>query len=410
MNRRQFLGAALLAASPAPSAGAPQKPKVRALTAFLKLDRDHYQPQIQETLAMLRQARRAIQAGGYEVETLRIVTQPFPEYCRGLSRQETLRFFRDYDALAAREGFRPNIGPAMLRDDGDPEQAALLGEILASTKTIIASLVIAGAGGIYWRAIRAAARLVKFLEDNTPGGAGNFSFAATAMLSPYAPFYPGAYHLEDGRRFAIGTEGANVVDEVFGGATGNAPLAAEQLTQALATHAAALERLARQVEKESGWTYMGIDPTPAPLRDISIGAAIEHFTGAKFGSSGTMTAAAIITKAVQSAPVKLIGYAGLMLPVLEDTRLAQRWSEGTYDVDALLAYSAVCGTGLDTIPMPGDTPAEQIERILGDVASLAVKWKKPLTARLMPVKGLKPGDRTTFNDPSLVNAVIRPIR
>jgi hypothetical protein len=34
---------------------------------------------------------------------------------------------------------------------------------------------------------------------------------------------------------------------------------------------------------------VGLDPTPAPLGDASIGAAIEAFTGKKFGESGTMT-------------------------------------------------------------------------------------------------------------------------
>jgi uncharacterized protein (UPF0210 family) len=177
----------------------------------------------------------------------------------------------------------------------------------------------------------------------------------------------------------------------------------------LSAHAVALEKLAQQVEQETGWEYMGIDATPAPLREVSIGAAIEKFTGARFGSSGTMTAAAVITRAVQSVPVKRIGFCGLMLPVMEDSLLAQRWSEGTYDLDALLAYSAVCGTGLDTIPMAGDVPQQQIERILGDVATLAVKWKKPLTARLLPVKGKKVGDRTEFDDPFLVNALIRAV-
>jgi len=43
-----------------------------------------------------------------------------------------------------------------------------------------------------------------------------------------------------------------------------------------------------------------------------------------------------------------------MLPVMEDKRLAQRWAENTYGIDSVLAYSAVCGTGLDTVPLPGD--------------------------------------------------------
>ena len=412
MNRRRFLqasGALLSSAALASPAEDSVKPKVRAVTAFVALNRSRYQEQVQDTLKMLRQAKRSIEAAGYQVETIRITTQPFREYTRGVARQEALRFLREYDALAARESFDPNIGPAMLRDGDDPEQADLLAEILSTTKMLEGSLVIAGEDGIYWKCVRAAAQLVKFVEEHSPGSVGNFNFAATALLQPYAPFYPGSYHLGEGRRFAIGTEGANIVDHVFAETAGQPQLATERLTQALSTHATALDKVARQVEQESGWTYMGIDSTPAPLREVSIGAAIEKFTGKKFGSNGTMTAAAVITKAVQAVPVKRVGYSGLMLPVLEDSLLAQRWSEGAYGIDALLAYSAVCGTGLDTIPLAGDVSQQQIERIMTDVATLAAKWKKPLSVRLLPIKGKHVGDRTAFDDPFLVNSVIQPI-
>jgi uncharacterized protein (UPF0210 family) len=119
-----------------------------------------------------------------------------------------------------------------------------------------------------------------------------------------------------------------------------------------------------------------------------------------------MTAALIITTAVKAVPVRQIGYAGLMVPVMEDKLLARRWAEGTYDTDALLAYSAVCATGLDTVPLPGDVSEEQLVRIYGDVASLAWKWHKPLSARLQPVAGKKSGDETDFNDPYLFNTRI----
>jgi uncharacterized protein (UPF0210 family) len=72
----------------------------------------------------------------------------------------------------------------------------------------------------------------------------------------------------------------------------------------------------------------------------------------------------------------------------------------------LLAYSAVCAGGLDTIPLPGDTSEEHIAHILSDVASLAYKWKKPLAARLLPVPGKKAGDRTQFTDSRMANTVI----
>jgi hypothetical protein len=98
-----------------------------------------------------------------------------------------------------------------------------------------------------------------------------------------------------------------------------------------------------------------------------------------------------------------------MVPVMEDKLLAQRWAESTYNIDSLLAYSAVCGTGLDTIPLPGDISLEQMERIYGDVASLATKWNKPLSARLQPVPNKKPGDQTEFQDPYLFNTSIHPL-
>src|ERR1017187_2108470 len=274
MNRRQFLSSALLSgASLAWPAEEPAKPKVRAITAFLKLDRARYREQVQDTLKLLRRAKRTVEAGGYQVESLRITTQPFPDYTRGLPRPDALRFFGEYDALATKESFDANIGQAMLRDADDPAQAQLLSEILSATKGLEGSLAIAGQDGIQWKCVQAAATLVKFVEEHSPGSAANFNFAATAMLAPYAPFYPGSYHLGDGRRFAIGTEAANVVDRVFAQTSGNAPLATERLTRELSTHAVALEKLAQQIEKETGWTYMGIDATPAPLREVSIGAA-----------------------------------------------------------------------------------------------------------------------------------------
>ena len=80
-----------------------------------------------------------------------------------------------------------------------------------------------------------------------------------------------------------------------------------------------------------------------------------------------------------------------MLPVMEDVVLAQRWAEGRLGLEQLLVYSAVCGTGLDTVPLPGDTSVEDLAKLICDVASLAVRLRKPLSARLLPVPGKRAG-------------------
>lgn len=389
-------------------ARAAEKPKIRAITAFVRLDRAQYREQVGEALAMLRRAKGAFEQAGYEVQSLRIATQPFPEYIRGLSAEKALDFFREYDALAGKENFLPAIGPAMVEDSDDPRTAELLAEILRSTKNLNASLVVAGEDGIHWDAVRAAARLVKELSEKTPHSQANFSFAATAMVPPNTPFYPGAYHTGAGHQFAIALQSANVVAEAFAGAKDPAA-ATKALEAALGQHARAMEAVALRLEKETGWSYTGIDLSPAPLKEVSIGGAIENLLGARIGSPGTLTAAGAITAALRAIPVKRAGYSGLMLPVLEDSVLARRWSEGGLTLDALLAYSAVCGTGLDTVPLPGDVSEEQLAHIIGDVASLAVKLHKPLSARLLPVAGKKAGERTEFDDPYLVNATIQPL-
>jgi len=398
----------LVTASLSQPALAAEKPKVRAVTVFVRLDRAKYREQIGETLAMLRKAKAAFEQGGYYVEGIRITTQPFPEYAHGLSNTDTLAFFRDYDVLAVKEGFDAAIGPAILRDTDDPTRAELLAQILAQSKTLEGSIVVAGEDGVHWKAVRASARLMKYLEEHTVRSQGNFNFSATALVPPLTPFYPGSYLTGEGHEFALALQSANVVAEALNSSR-DAAAAQHTLETALGLHARAVESIATNVERETGWKYVGLDLSPAPLKGVSIGAAIEGFTGAKFGSSGTMTAAALITAALRAIPVKHAGYSGLMLPILEDSVLAERWTERTFTVDQVLAYSAVCGTGLDVIPLPGDVSMEQLERMIGDMATLAVKLHKPLSARLLPVAGKKAGERTEFQDPFLVNAILQPL-
>ncbi len=389
------------------SAPVPEKPKIRAITAFINLDRTQYQEQVADALKLLRRAQTTFESRGYQVQTIRIATQPFSEYTKGLTTEQAVAFFKEYDALAVREKFAASIGPAMLNADDSEVQADLVAEILTNTKTLNASLVVAGDDGVRWNAVGAAARVMKKLEA-TEHSQGNFHFAAIAMVPPLTPFFPAAYHTGFGHQFAIALESANVVAVAFKDAP-NLAVAKQRLTDSLAASAFEIQRHAGRIDQETGWAYMGIDLSPAPAGDVSIGAAIENLTTVPVGMSGTLTAAATITAAIRDVKVKQTGYNGLMLPILEDSRLAQRWSEGHISLDALLSYSAVCGTGLDTIPLPGDITADQLSLIIGDMASLAFKWHKPLAARLLPVAGKGWGEMTEFNDPFLVNVKLQAL-
>jgi hypothetical protein len=402
------VSAQLAAQASAASIGA-TNPKVRAITGFIRLDRGTYEKQIAETLLVLRKAKNEFEAAGYQVETIRITTQPLAELVAGASESDALAFLTRLNQLSLKEDFLPNVGPAMMHDNDDPAAMHLLERALSTLPNIEANTIIADERGIHWKTIHRTSELVKYVSEHSPRSQGTFNFTATAMLKPLSPFFPGSYHTGTGRQFAIGFEGANVVAEVFKRDKGNAEAATADLTAALTKHATVADRIGNKVAAESGWSYVGVDPTPAPLGDVSIGAAIEDYTGARVGSSGTLTAARIITAAVKAVAVKQIGYSGLMVPVMEDKLLAQRWAESTYNIDSLLAYSAVCGTGLDTVPLPGDVTLEQMDRIFADVASLATKWNKPLSARLQPIPNKKDGDRTEFQDPYLFNTTLHAL-
>jgi len=384
------------------------RPNVRTITAFVRLDRSTYEKQIDDAMRVLSAAKAEFARRGYQTQTVRIVTQPFAELVKGLSDTEALAFLRALDDLSQKDGFMPNVGPAMLHDNDDPAAMRLLAQVLSTLPHLNASAIIGDDDGIHWKSIRESARLVRYVSDHSVRSQGTFLFAATAMLKPLGPFYPGAYHTGAGKQFSLGFEGASVVQQVFGSTHGDFDASVAELTRRLTVHARVGEEVGNAVAASSGWEFAGVDPTPAPLADASIGDAIEHFTGSPFGSSGTMTAALAITTAVKALKVKQVGYSGLMLPVMEDKRLAQRWAEDTYDIDSLLAYSSVCGTGLDTVPLPGDVSEESLAKILSDVAALAWKWHKPLTARLQPVAHKRAGDKTDFDSQYLFNTTLHP--
>merc|ERR1711904_559329 len=126
-----------------------------------------------------------------------------------------------------------------------------------------------------------------------------------------------------------------------------------------------------------------------------------------FGASGTIEASQLLTRVFKSVTgVPLVGFSGLMLACLEDAGLAESAAAGQFDIRALLTYSAVCGIGLDTVPVPGDTPVEKLAQITCDLGTMAFRLNKPLTVRLFPVPGLKAGDMTKFESADLCNCSV----
>jgi hypothetical protein len=212
------LAAALMTAQAATTAGDTPgytKPKVRAITAFVRVDPASLDQQVGMALAVLRRAKAEFEKQGYATETLRIVTQPLIELVKGQSDAQALGFLKRFDDLSAREGFMPGVGPAMMHDNDDPRSVRLAEKALSTLSNVQINTVIADDEGIHWNVIKETAALVHYVSEHSVHSQGDFQFTATAMLKAYGPFYPGTWHDGPGKQLSIGFEGANVVQEVF---------------------------------------------------------------------------------------------------------------------------------------------------------------------------------------------------
>ena len=122
-------------------------------------------------------------------------------------------------------------------------------------------------------------------------------------------------------------------------------------------------------------------------------------SAAEAGLHGTVAGAAFLADCLDQAQFQRTGFCGLFLPVLEDSVLAERAASGRLDLKDLLLLSTVCGTGLDTIPLPGNVDPKSVTALLVDLGALALRHDKPLTARLMPIPERAAGDEVHFDFP-----------
>jgi hypothetical protein len=383
-------------------------PPVRTLTLGLADAHPLGDGTLERAAEVLGTARDVFVTRGYEVQTVRLSARPLLGDMGAAGEVEVEGYLSWlHDRLGALGVSFLALGPLwpLARQLGRAEHLAAT---LAPLRSLSWSVMVAAPGeGVDVPAAEAAGRVMAQLASADAEGLGNFNFAAVARVRPGTPFFPAAYHDGPGT-LGLGLQAAGVVRAAL---EGGAPLGEVQRRVASAVGAAGRPpvELCMRVCEEAGVRFGGIDLSPAPAGPDSIVAAMEGAGHGSFGGPGTLALCAAVTAGLRSTGLPTCGYCGLMLPVMEDSVLARRWEQGLVGIDQLLAFSAVCGTGLDTVPLPGATPAAQLARVATDMASLAVRYDKPLSARLMPFPGARAGERTRFASPYLVDAVTKAL-
>ncbi len=357
-----------------------------------------------------REAKKLFESAGYQVQTIRFASPPFPLFLKDLQIERVLSYAGNLERSLNSLGFDYlSLGPAL---PSHPESYALIPDVIQSTEnTFCSGLMTDPKKGISLSAVRSCGEIIHRLAPIDRNGFANLYFAALGNVPSGAPFFPAAYHDNENPIFAIAVEAADLAVKAFSEAS-SFEEARGNLIFLLEDQARILTRISQELEEITPAAFGGIDYSLAPFPEagLSIGTALESLGVNRLGDHGSLAAAAFLADSIDRADFPRTGFSGLMLPLLEDAVLANRAAEGSLGIKDLLLYAAVCGTGLDTIPLPGDLSPEEITAILFDLAALSTRLNKPLTARLMPIPGKNTGDPTKFDFPYFANSKILDVQ
>lgn len=397
--------------------------RLRTITTFVVLERDPstWKETIVQAARFCGDLSEVFQQEGYEVQTIRIVTNPFGEYLDTRSVE------------AARAGLE-DIGDLLNAPDmPDLRVRFAVGEARTAQEISVLPMLIAAFGDLCNACVNVeldeagvldnglitqAAEAVAEISRITPRGEGNFNFTVNFNCEPLIPYFPASYHRRElGACFVVGMEtpdllvrALEVVRQDREKADYNAAYtkAYHALREALQYYVTDVTSVVESFQHTSNFRFSGIDSSAAPSKNCSSMVDVYRLLGVDyFGASGTVEASSLLTRVFKSiTEVDLVGFSGLMLAVTEDQGLADATRKGHFDIRSLLTYSAVCGIGLDTVPIPGDTSIDKISALMRDTGTMAYRLNKPLTVRLFPVPGLKAGDITAFESDDLCNCAV----
>jgi uncharacterized protein len=393
----------------------PILPPIRTITLGIAEPHPIPTPVIERAKTILQHASARYNEEGYQVQTIRLSTQPIFTNLAGWSVGAILAYVKELQSLLDALGLEYcSLGPAQAAQPGFPlDRLKLIVDVLARTRVFSATVQLATVEhGLRQEAAMPTADIIQRLAQETLNGDGNFRIAMRACVAPGCPFFPTAYHAGLGS-LSIGLQGASIVRETLLGHEAEMTigldmrLVTQWVCDSLNEQATPIVALGQQLAQEHGLLFGGIDLSPAPMGEDSIVPPLELCVGGPLGTPGTVAAVAAVTAALKSTMLPTCGYCGLMLPVLEDAMLGLRWEEDYVNVHQLLFYSSVCGTGLDAVPLASSHSVGEIAQLLLDVATLSLRLQKPLSARLFPVVGRQIGERTTFTLPYLTNTRIK---
>ena len=390
--------------------------RLRTISFFLTLHKD--KTQWEDALYSVKRdvdlLLPAVQKAGYTLQSIRVITNPFGEYLDLTNLQTAkadLQYLTELLNKFNDSGIRIRFAIGAARNT---EEIALLPELIAAYGDLCNACVnvpLDENGVLDNELIEQSVYAVQRIANITPRGEGNFNFTVNFNCKPCIPYFPAGYHLSHlPNSFVIGLETPDLLVEVLK----SVPKSPhnqfyadcyQAMSQSLQYHVDQVLEMLSAVKLSGEFEFAGIDSSAAPSKNCSSMTKIYELMGLPyFGAAGSVEVSALLTKVFKSIQrVPLVGFSGLMLAVTEDLGLAEGTQKHYFDIRALLTYSAVCGIGLDTVPVAGNVKAESIAAIMRDTGTMAFRLNKPLTVRLFPIPNKVAGEISEFESDDLCN-------
>ena len=390
--------------------------RLRTISFFLTLHKD--KSQWESALYSMKRdvdlLLPAVKKAGYILQSIRVITNPFGEYLDLTNLQTAkadLQYLTELLNKFNESGIRLRFAIGAARNK---EEIALLPELIAAYGDLCNACVnvpLDENGVLDNELIEQSVYAVQKIANTTPRGEGNFNFTVNFNCKPFIPYFPAGYHLSHlPNSFVIGLETPDLLVEVLK----SVPKSPHNqfyadcyraMSQALQYHVDQVLEMLSAVKLSGEFEFAGIDSSAAPSKNCSSMTKVYELMGLPyFGAAGSVEVSALLTRVFKSIQrVPLVGFSGLMLAVTEDLGLAEGTQKQDFDIRALLTYSAVCGIGLDTVPVAGNAKAESIAAIMRDTGTMAFRLNKPLTVRLFPIPNKVAGEISEFESDDLCN-------
>jgi uncharacterized protein (UPF0210 family) len=391
--------------------------KIRTITLGINWREDDSEVLERDIKNFFTSAKGLFTGQGFESRTVRIALPALVISGSKDSRAARLSIER-VSALCRGAGIRWFCVPFYAVQQDMAEINAIAVDVTREYKNAFINYIVTEDGQLDRKAVFHASKFVRAVSQLSDNGFDNFRCGVSFNCKPNGAFFPFTHHagkngfsislelvplcvkaIRRKRREGLENISSAIIDELL-----------PMLKQ--------VDQISLKVEQATGMVYYGIDTSLAPHpehAEHSVAYLVELLGIERFGSSGTAFITSFLTDIIKSlikrSGIRTTGFNGVMYSVLEDPRLGVVNSEaGSLSVDSLLAFSTMCGCGIDMVPVPGDISAEEIGSIMLDVAAVAIRLKKPLGVRLLPIPGKVAGELTDFNHDFLHNTKIQEVK